>query len=230
MDFMRAQPFRLPTRLPTEPGLSGFWPFMEGCGSLIHDLSGKGNNGTLYGPVWASTIRGPAIWLDGTDDYALCPRSPSLDITEEITLVAWIRPEEMTADGDIIDKYTTATNLGYYLEFEAAFNKIELTHGDGEASDYLLSNTVLNWGRWYCVGASHSPGKDEIYINGELDNEKSTGVGLEVTDQDLLIGCSYPGSEHYHGTIKEVWVFNRRLLPWEHKRIYEVGRLSVRGW
>ena len=74
----------------------GWWPMEEGSGTTIVDASGTGNDGTLSGaPTWGAGVIGLALDLNGTSDYALVPDAASLDITDEITLAAWVKPEKV---------------------------------------------------------------------------------------------------------------------------------------
>ncbi len=38
---------------PTD-GLVGYWPMDEGSGTITHDTSGNGNNGTINGATWVA--------------------------------------------------------------------------------------------------------------------------------------------------------------------------------
>ena len=42
--------------LGNESGLVGYWNFNEGQGSTLTDLSGNGNNGTIYGATWSDDV------------------------------------------------------------------------------------------------------------------------------------------------------------------------------
>ena len=40
----------------SEPSLKGLWNFNEGQGTVLNDLSGNGNNGTIDGAVWDTDV------------------------------------------------------------------------------------------------------------------------------------------------------------------------------
>ena len=40
----------------SEDNLVGAWDFNEGQGSTLTDLSGNGNNGTIYGATWSDDV------------------------------------------------------------------------------------------------------------------------------------------------------------------------------
>ena len=74
----------------------GMWHFDTGSGIDAIDSSGRNNDGKLYyGPQWTTTsVNGTALSYDGIDDYVQVPDVPSLDITDEITIEAWMKPLE----------------------------------------------------------------------------------------------------------------------------------------
>ena len=81
----------LPDILVTDPNLVGWWKFDDGSGTIAVDSSGYGNHGRLEGDTKRVAGRiGSALDFDGTDDYVDCGNSAVFDITEELTVSAWI--------------------------------------------------------------------------------------------------------------------------------------------
>ena len=87
-------------------GLVLYLPFDEGTGTIAYDLSGYGNNGTLYSstticsnpptsgcPTWTDGKVGKALSFDGVDDNLIIPHSTTLNVTSTITIMAWIKPK-----------------------------------------------------------------------------------------------------------------------------------------
>ena len=78
---------------PTTTGLVGAWAFDRGAGRWASDGSGGGNRGTLDGATWVARGRfGEALRFDGTGALVRVPVSPSLDLSDAMTLSAWVRP------------------------------------------------------------------------------------------------------------------------------------------
>ncbi|MCU0918458.1 MAG: hypothetical protein MUC88_28435, partial [Planctomycetes bacterium] len=74
-----------------DPSLVGWWTFDEVSGTVAHDSSGQGNDGTLAGnPQWAPGTRSGALAFDGDGDrlalIALLPVGSSSN-----TVAAWIK-------------------------------------------------------------------------------------------------------------------------------------------
>jgi len=67
------------------------YEFAELSGSIVYDLSGNNNNGSITGPDWR---RGPLIgslYVDGSTKYMVIPDSPSLDLNTNITIEILLR-------------------------------------------------------------------------------------------------------------------------------------------
>ncbi len=95
-------------------GLVGYWKMDESswtdnCSTLtVQDSSGHGNHGKAcpngYGPVTALGKVGNAGSFDGSDDYVNCGNGGSLNITDAITVAAWVKSSVYSGDKDILTK------------------------------------------------------------------------------------------------------------------------------
>ncbi|MCS4436937.1 CotH kinase family protein, partial [Aquiflexum gelatinilyticum] len=84
-------------------GLVGHWKMDEGSGSIFIDHSGNGNNATIptsSGVVWTSGVVGQAARFNAASGaYGSVSHNPSIDITQKITIAAWIRPNAVENKG-----------------------------------------------------------------------------------------------------------------------------------
>src|ERR1017187_431097 len=91
-------------------GLVGYWPFDESSGSIAHDGSGSGNNGTLLCkfncslPSWIAGIRHGALMFSSNNQSVSVPDSPSLDFSGKFTISFWLY------------KSAGASNLYYFVK------------------------------------------------------------------------------------------------------------------
>jgi len=84
--------------------LVGLWRLDETSGTIAHDASGNGHDGTLIGdPKWVPGKIGGALDFDGEEDLV---ELGAFDVIGSgITLAGWIRPESFAInDGRIITK------------------------------------------------------------------------------------------------------------------------------
>ena len=74
------------------------FPLDEGKGNSVKALSDHKHVGKFEGkPKWAKGKYGNAVSLSGANGgWVEVPDSPSLDITNEITLMCWVNPTQLT--------------------------------------------------------------------------------------------------------------------------------------
>ena len=86
-------------------GLVGYWPMNEDEGSIIHDLSGNGNEGYIYGAQWVpnnnvnAVISAETVWFDKDyDGFASGEVDASLS-SGEISSYTWSVGNDTVATG-----------------------------------------------------------------------------------------------------------------------------------
>jgi hypothetical protein len=114
--------------------LAGAWSFDENSGSIANDNSGQGNVGTIVGAIRIdselneyfdhSISTGNALWFNGVTDYVQVGSSSSLNIANQISLEAWVRPDRYTIeigtpshpglDCSQIRRFNSSVADGYY--------------------------------------------------------------------------------------------------------------------
>jgi hypothetical protein len=68
------------------------WHFDEGSGTTTSDASGNGHDGAITGATWTTAGRfGSALEFDGDGDYVRVLDDPDLDLTDEVTVTAWVK-------------------------------------------------------------------------------------------------------------------------------------------
>ena len=74
------------------------------------------NEGTLNGGVTASSgIAGRAYDFNGTSGYISVPDVAALEVTTQLTLSAWINPDDVSTYRQIISKFGTSGNFAYQI-------------------------------------------------------------------------------------------------------------------
>src|SRR5436309_5487233 len=94
----------VPTCTPPPAGMVSWWPG-DGDAKDIQD----GNDGTLQGgATFANGKVGSAFSLNGTSAYVEIPDSTNLSITGQLTIDAWINPNDVGSNQTFVSKYNTA--------------------------------------------------------------------------------------------------------------------------
>lgn len=215
--------------------------FDEGSGITAADSSGNNNTLIFTNISWADTdltgfSTGNAIELNGSTSLATANDSDSLDVTGQISIEAWIKPD---------------TTAGYML----ILDKGDDTQQDNARSNYRLlqSGTGIRFSFYneeeqihettgcfsadeiYHVVATFDEDNDTVamYVNGSLVYIASTETSTMLTNSDdLYMGRLASGNYSYSGIIDEVRIYNR-ILPaaevlchYEH-RLYTATEPSI---
>ena len=220
-----------------DPSLVACFPMEEGSGSLLVDGSSYYNDGVLYGSnTWSTGKVGTyALDLNGTSNYASVPDDASLDLTNQLTLAAWIKPEQY-ATQDLIKKAINGGTNGFELSLSTTksddpssqrvfFRINQVTNGD----TYRINSTDMYPidGTWWHVAATFDGTTMRLYINGELDtsldvpppdnviasNSLPLGIGAQVT-------ATNTSSRWFMGWMDEARVYNRALTAEEIQGLF----------
>ena len=193
--------------------------FNENTGSTAIDQSGNNNNGTLVnGATWNATGRfGAAASFDGSNDMITIPDANSLDLTNGMTVEAWIRPTNLSGYKTILCKDRTSSAFSYVL----SANNSALLSGSqrpnaririGSNTRTVTGTSKLSTNTWTHVATTYNGSTLRLYINGVQVSSLNTTGNMTVSSDMLRIGGSPSlGSQYFAGLIDEVRVYNRAL-------------------
>ena len=213
--------FAIGTNLSLSPiynnsGLVGYWSFDEGTGTTANDLSGLGNTGTLQpalGPTWTTGRVGGALSFDGVDDRVNVPNHTSLNITNAITIEAWVNTTLTLVDFNptIVAKGVHAYlfTIGAYTQATPRVTGFLFINGVWR---FLRGNTPINDGNWHHVVMTYNGSHLSVYRNGILDATPLAVSGsINIDLRPLNIGHYAGTNGHFRGSIDEVRIYNRAL-------------------
>jgi hypothetical protein len=197
------------------------WNFDEGTGTTANDTSGNNNSGTLTnGPISAAGRLGASLSFDGVDDSVIKSDNATLDITNAITISAWIKPIASDANGTIV------TKLGaYYLERHSD-NKLQVYFYGLSSPGYHQSTVIIPNNSWSFVTVTYDGSSIRLYVDGALNREIPSITGsITNSASSLFVGSLEPGgSDNYEftGFIDHVKIYNYARTPaqiaWEYNR------------
>jgi len=223
--YIAESPTRLIRYAPdiNDPDLVCWFRFNEGSGDKTYDWK-QGLEGTIHGATWVTGYIGKALSFDGSDDYVEVSDNDLLDISDAITIEAWIYPtSESSVFQGIVAKYEWSADQREY-ELGLKDGKVRfLTSSDGTTSteDYLDSPYELTLFQWYHVVAVFDGNYKYLYINGKMVAKKQWSNTIFKGTSPLWIGRS-DGTQFYNGIIDEVRIYKRALTPeeiWWHYAI-----------
>jgi len=220
--------------LAQDTSLVLYLPFDEGSGDTVGDLSMYGNDGTLQNnPEWVSGAYGTALEFSGAEmNWVEVPDADILDITEELTIMAWVMNKGQTTYARIVDK-----NNPYMLYLQ-----------EDDSLDIYFSFPEAGWGAtdaivprdtWTHVAATFDGTLERLYINGELRFTRESPGTIQVSENPLTIGNMTGGAvgdqnsgnnaRPFLGAIDEVKVYNIVLSDGEIAEVMEPSAMQPSG-
>jgi hypothetical protein len=185
------------------------YSFDEDKGETVEDQAGE-NDGTVEGAEWTEHGRyGGAMKFDGEAMVSI-PGSEELNLTEEFTLEAWIRPEAGCNFGQIFVKEDAEEAHAAYVISKHG-SRLGAYLGVPGVEEESPSGS-LEIGAWQHIAVTFDGGRARLYVDGELAGTAPVADILS-TDGALRLGGSHIGSHGsgFVGRIDEVRIYNRSL-------------------
>jgi len=219
--------------------LIGYWDFDDITNNIVIDMSGNGNNGTIFGAITYEGIHGSALKFDGIDDYVDVGNDSSLKCDLPLSISCWINLQEIDGTTGVIfqnDKWDYPHGYyGFRLRYKAEDGRLKIAYGDGglggpQDRRGKTGSTIISPNVWYHVaGIIRGPADIDIYINGSNDGGYySDGYGGDISYSESSGYISQDGwsKGFFNGIIDEVRIYNRSLSETEIKQLYE-GQIMI---
>ena len=187
------------------------YSFDAGEGEVAEDVTGNAHDGEIEGAEWFNNGKfGKALSFDGENDCVTVADAPDLQLTEELTLEAWVKPQGAIPHDPVIYKQQEGY-LSYSLQL--GWGVDGLAEGyigeDEENYENVYSPDPLEANVWTHLAFTYDGATLRIFVNGEEVNEGEAPSTALASNGSLLIGCA-PG-EYFHGLIDEIRIYNRAL-------------------
>jgi len=200
-----------------DPSLVLYLPLYELDGASFTSRDVDGHLCTVTGAVW----RPNGHYFDGSDDEVNCGNNVSLDITDAITIEAWIDPSNLN-DRTIVGKMESVAG-GRQYAFQVDTNHLRLLLRNSADTGWLTledSISVLQTDVWHSWAAAWDGQALKYYLDGEADGSFSASGTLLSTNTNLRLGRNQGGSAYFNGLVGEVRIYNRALTPQEIQHNY----------
>jgi hypothetical protein len=182
----------------------GEWHLNASSGITAIDSSGHNNNGTLYNkPQWTTDAinGGYALSFDGIDDYVIVNDANSLDLVNNISIEAWLKP------------------LGHSDGFFGDISNSPIDISDFGILDSLEHDIIKVYDNIYAIACRGTNNKGflltvEISNNGQINNRIIDKLEFESTlcyDPDIIqinntnyyiIGYTGPSNDGFLVTVE----------------------------
>lgn len=191
------------------------WTFDPTSGSVLADISGNGNDGTITGATWDTGLKGGALRFDGIDDKVEVPHNPQQNVSAAVTIEAILMPTGPQTSGvfvPIVSKGAPGSPNEIHL-FISPDNVIYASLGG--TNRWITAQTPLVVNQWHHVVALFDGSNNRIYINNVLDIETTNSGTIGNSSYELQIGGADAGEARgtFNGLLDEVRISNVGLSP-----------------
>lgn len=208
-------------------GLVSYWKFDEGSGNIAHDSVGP-NDGTIHGATWAEGLINGALSFDGIDDFVDVGTDPSLDLTSQFTIGAWVYFNNQSIDLSIFG----SSNPDVLRRFSFRSNCITLSDSSGQ----IELGVPIPAKQWVYCAATWDGKTIKAYINAKLTGSVNWNGTLPPAHDNLIgmftTALRDPGGGekgwYMDGLIDELLIYNRALSI-EEIRQYYISSLDETG-
>ncbi len=195
---------------PALPGPVAAYAFDEGAGTTLGDVSGNALNGAVSGATWTTQGRyGGALSFDGVNDRVNVPDATLLDLTNAMTLEAWVYPTALSGWRTVLMK-ESPSGLAYVLY---AHDDVPRPAGYVRVgSDQAVTGTAaLPLNAWTHVALTYDGATLRFFQNGVQVGSRALTGSMAATTLPLTIGGNAPWGEYFAGRIDDVRVYSRAL-------------------
>ena len=196
-------------------GLVGCWLLNEQTGEIWADYSGNRNHATTQDTdaTRQPTKFGGGLGIEAYAYPALsAPDSKTLSITDEITVLAWVKSDTEGRDGE---RYPVRKGSAYVLEYDRSWADYGFAIYSSSSYKALHGGSALMRDRWYQIAGTYRSGDMRIFLNGIQENQTGIHTGtIDVNANSLDIG------NNFLGDIDHVMIWNRVLTPAEILSLY----------
>lgn len=168
---------------------------------------------------------GASTDFDGTNDYVSMADSASLDITDAITLMAWVYKEQTKTVGNQ-NQYVLDKQNRYSMLISPTTDLLRFFAAGSPNADVSSTTAISNnvWTHVVCTYDKDAEGNQvNIYINGVLDMQGTSSITMSTDNNEARIGCysnsggSCAFSWGFDGQIMDARIYNRALSLGEIK-------------
>jgi hypothetical protein len=206
----KAAPLQTPQQGPVAA-----YSFDAGEGETAEDLTGNGHDGTIEGASWARGKYGSGMEFDGENDCVSIEATPDLQLTEEFTLEAWVRP---TGAGEEANPFLTMEDEGAgeeeepwaytFLAGENEVPKAWVRKSGEEGFQGIYGTEPLPEHAWAHLALTDDGAKLRLYVDGELVRT-TAAPDVSAASGPLELGCAF--GSHFEGRLDELRLYNRVL-------------------
>ena len=198
---------------------AALWRLNDQSGTTMVDDIGA-HNGTYLG---SPTLKAPgllgsepdndAVAFDGQNDAGRVPDSGTLDLTNNFTLEAWIKPDTLPGPGGFVSVLSKPE--AYSLQFYGSQLEFTVIAGDdnGDRGRHRVRTPIgmIQAGRAYHIAGTYDGTTQRLYVDGALVASQALNLPASVNANPVSVGSWDGGQEFFDGTIDEAAIYPSAL-------------------
>jgi hypothetical protein len=202
-----------------QSGLVGNWPFNEGSGTTVTDISGYGDTGTIIGGVQrVAGHGGDALSFDGWTGRVRVPDNAALEPTAGLTVSAWVKSAGTQGNFKyIVSKGGSGCIAASYGLYTGPSGGLIFYVSNGVSYSLSPDAGTRVWdGKWHYVAGTYDGATVRLYVDAEQVGSGAAvaspiGYGLSSSN-DLFFGHyeGCPGLD-FRGTIDQPRIWGAAL-------------------
>jgi hypothetical protein len=229
----RARGGQRPGQLPMFQQILGYnYQDPTDCVALWHmDQNSVASGGTVIGQIGSLDLTegageamlcenspfGGAIIFDGDSEFleSAAADGTTLDIVADLTIVAWIKPADITGTKRIVSLYDdSVSNIAQY-ELWLDGSTLKGSVGTDTPATYTATKTGVVASQWQKVVMTVSGTTVQVYLNavaGTPDTTAGTRIGVPAGDK-VTVGARWDTAAEgfFAGSICNVMIYNEAL-------------------
>jgi concanavalin A-like lectin/glucanase superfamily protein len=202
---------------PDTSGMVGYWPLDEGTGTVAHDESGYGDNGTLESsPAWTSGRIGPsALSFDGTS-YVTVSDSTPLEVGgsgADFSVSYWLYLKAGYTGNwrNLMHKGNSDYDRTFGMWMLPSDNRMHFTIGTtANWNEYGFSTAQVPLNQWVHVAYVKAGNQLQLYLNGALDSA-ITLAGTSVNNNGPIYFGKDPWYQGVDCDLDDIRIYSRAL-------------------
>jgi len=211
---------------PLSRGLVALYPFWEGNGDRLQDLTLNKNHGDLVGPKWVGSERGFVLDFDGTNDYVTFGDLAIVDtaLAGNFHINVWFN-SSFSADTQMI--VSKRIESGDQEGFHIMLRTTGLIRGSFDTGAGFLNldqvSSAVNDGDWHMASFGREGSTVSLYVDGIFEASgtlSGSGASSEVLDIGRRNTWAAPNEDFFNGMIDDLRIYDRALSSEEVKQLF----------
>jgi len=212
-----------PNCTPVAQGLVGWWRFEDDL------LDSWGTNDFLESTLVSGFVSGKVgrafhVWSGRLNSFVFVPHTSSLNLTEAISVEAWVQPGVPSSAQTILSKSDPGMTTGFAFGITNARPYFAI--GSGTAgSATVIAPAALPSAAWNYVTATFNGAMLKLYTNGAVAATAPHAAAIAANQSNMIIGPQ-AGASPFSGSVvvDELALHRRALAAEEIREIFNSSR------